>query len=41
MIGDGIEAGYLARFLNSIGVSHGKVAFMFALYGMAAAPGGR
>jgi polyol permease family len=36
MIGDGIEAGYLAPFLNSIGVSHGKIAFMFTLYGMAA-----
>ena len=37
MIGDGIEAGYLAPFLSSIGVSHGKIAFMFTLYGMAAA----
>src|SRR5258708_10485828 len=37
MIGDGIEAGYLAPFLNGIGVSHGKIALMFTLYGMAAA----
>jgi polyol permease family len=37
MIGDGIEAGYLAPFLNGIGVSQGKVALMFTLYGMAAA----
>src|ERR1700740_1444709 len=37
MIGDGIEAGYLAPFLNGVGVSHGKVALMFTLYGMAAA----
>jgi hypothetical protein len=28
MIGDGIEAGYLAPFLNGIGVSHGKIALM-------------
>jgi predicted MFS family arabinose efflux permease len=37
MIGDGIEAGYLAPFLNGIGVSQGKIALMFTLYGMAAA----
>jgi polyol permease family len=37
MIGDGIEAGYLAPFLNGVGVSHSKVALMFTLYGMAAA----
>jgi polyol permease family/HAD superfamily hydrolase (TIGR01549 family) len=37
MIGDGIEAGFLAPFLNSIGVSHGKIAFMFSVYGIAAA----
>jgi polyol permease family/HAD superfamily hydrolase (TIGR01509 family) len=37
MIGDGIEAGYLAHFLNGIGVSHGKIALMFTLYGLSAA----
>src|SRR6201987_2787670 len=37
MIGDGIEAGYLAPFLNGIGVSQGKIALMFTLYGLAAA----
>src|SRR5215472_15072014 len=37
MIGDGIEAGYLAPFLNGIGVSHGKIALMFTLYGLSAA----
>jgi polyol permease family len=37
MIGDGIEAGYLAPFLDGIGVSHGKIALMFSLYGLAAA----
>jgi polyol permease family/HAD superfamily hydrolase (TIGR01509 family) len=37
MTGDGIEAGYLAPFLSAIGVSHGKIAFMFTLYGLAAA----
>src|ERR1700745_366671 len=37
MIGDGIGAGYLAPFLSGIGVSHGKIAFMFTLYGLAAA----
>ena len=37
MIGDGIEAGYLAPFLNGIGVSQVKIALMFTLYGLAAA----
>jgi polyol permease family len=37
MIGDGIEAGYLAPFLSGIGVSQGKIALMFTLYGLAAA----
>jgi polyol permease family len=37
MIGDGIEAGYLAPFLSGIGVSKGKIALMFTLYGLAAA----
>src|SRR5260221_8884591 len=37
MIGDGIEAGYLAPFLSGIGVSHGKIALIFTLYGLAAA----
>ena len=37
MIGDGIEAGYLAPFLNGIGVSQIKIALMFTLYGLAAA----
>jgi len=41
MIGDGIEAGYLAPFLNGIGVSQGKIALMFTLYGLAAAVAAR
>src|ERR1700740_1941754 len=41
MIGDGIEAGYLAPFLSGIGVSQGKIALMFTLYGMAAAVAAR
>src|ERR1700745_2002973 len=41
MIGDGIEAGYLASFLNGIGVSQGKIALMFTLYGLAAAVAAR
>jgi polyol permease family/HAD superfamily hydrolase (TIGR01549 family) len=36
MIGDGVEAGYLAPFLTGTGMSEGKIAFMFTLYGMAA-----
>ncbi len=41
MVGDGIEAGYLAPFLAATGLSPEKIAFMFTLYGMAAVFGAR
>jgi len=34
MIGDGVEAGYLAPFLNSTGVNEEHVALTFTLYGV-------
>lgn len=34
MIGDGVEAGYLAPFLSSHGVSNDKVALLFTVYGV-------
>lgn len=37
MIGDGIEVGYLSPFLVSSGISEHQVAFIFTLYGFAAA----
>jgi polyol permease family/HAD superfamily hydrolase (TIGR01549 family) len=41
MIGDGIESGYLAPFLLTTGLSHGRVGAMFSIYGIAAAIGSR
>ncbi|MDE1182207.1 MFS transporter [Paraburkholderia sp.] len=35
MIGDGVEAGYLAPFLSSHGVSNAKIALLFTIYGVA------
>ncbi|WP_339076817.1 MFS transporter [Acetobacter sp. AC2005] len=37
MIGDGVEVGYLSPFLVSSGISEHQVAFIFTLYGFAAA----
>jgi polyol permease family len=34
MIGDGVEAGYLAPFLHEHGVSNARVALLFTLYGV-------
>lgn len=34
MIGDGVEAGYLAPFLSSHGVPNGKIALLFTVYGL-------
>jgi polyol permease family len=34
MVGDGVEAGYLAPFLHSHGVSNAKVALLFTIYGV-------
>jgi len=34
MIGDGVEAGYLAPFLHGHGVSNAKVALLFTIYGV-------
>ena len=36
MIGDGVEAGYLAPFLGEHGVSGDKVALLFTVYGVCA-----
>src|SRR5256885_5419676 len=41
MMGDGVESGYLAHFLHGEGVSQGKVALMFTVYGAFAAMGAR
>lgn len=35
MIGDGVEAGYLAPFLESQGQSSTRVALLFTVYGVA------
>ena len=37
MMGDGVESGYLAHFLHGEGVSQGKIALMFTVYGALAA----
>ena len=34
MVGDGVEAGYLAPFLSSHGVSNEKIALLFTVYGV-------
>src|SRR4051794_9250390 len=41
MMGDGVESGYLAHFLHGEGISPGKVALMFTIYGALAALGAR
>jgi polyol permease family/HAD superfamily hydrolase (TIGR01549 family) len=41
MMGDGVESGYLAHFLHGEGISPGKVALMFTVYGAFAATGAR
>ena len=41
MMGDGVESGYLAHFLQGEGISEGKVALMFTVYGAFAAIGAR
>lgn len=37
MIGDGVESGYLSPYLNSLGISEGRVAGIFTVYGVTAA----
>ncbi|MCY0389245.1 MFS transporter [Robbsia sp. Bb-Pol-6] len=34
MIGDGVEAGYLAPFLSSHGISNSRIALLFTVYGL-------
>ncbi|MGI4859289.1 MAG: hypothetical protein ACRYHA_20670, partial [Janthinobacterium lividum] len=34
MIGDGVEAGYLAPFLSSHGIPNSKIALLFTVYGL-------
>src|SRR5947209_18643697 len=41
MLGDGVESGYLAHFLHGEGVSQGKIALLFTVYGALAAMGAR
>jgi len=41
MMGDGVESGYLAHFLHGEGISQGKIALMFTVYGAFAAIGAR
>ena len=41
MMGDGVESGYLAHFLHGEGISQGKIALMFTIYGAFAAVGAR
>jgi polyol permease family/HAD superfamily hydrolase (TIGR01549 family) len=41
MMGDGVESGYLAHFLNSEGISQEKIALMFTVYGALAAMAAR
>src|SRR6516225_7668776 len=41
MMGDGVESGYLAHFLHGEGISQGKIALMFTVYGAFAAMGAR
>ena len=41
MMGDGVESGYLAHYLHGEGVSPGRVALMFTVYGAFAAMGAR
>src|SRR3954468_4264783 len=36
MIGDGVEAGYLAKYLLDQGLSAGRVGLLFTVYGIAA-----
>jgi len=36
MIGDGVEAGYLAKFLLDEGISEARVGLLFTIYGVAA-----
>lgn len=37
MIGDGVESGCLSPYLNSLGISEGRVSWIFAVFGAAAA----
>jgi len=41
MMGDGVESGYLAHFLHGEGISQGKIALMFTVYGAFATMGAR
>jgi Major Facilitator Superfamily len=41
MMGDGVEAGYLAHFLHGEGFSQGKVALLFTIYGAISAMAAR
>lgn len=41
MMGDGVESGYLAHFLHGEGISQGKIALMFTVYGALATVGAR
>jgi predicted MFS family arabinose efflux permease len=41
MMGDGVESGYLAHFLHGEGISQGKIALLFTVYGALAAMGAR
>src|SRR5258708_21692036 len=41
MMGDGVESWYLAHYLHGEGISEGKIALMFTVYGVFATMGAR